>query len=406
MKVILFYILRIFFVKLELKGSPLIIEKRLIFRKTVLINRRDIVRVQTRRTLLLRLLHGKEVTIFTQNGKAVFYLSESEFPDFLPKSRNIGIKPRFPEILFGAFIDTRALAGIAVFAFTLRKIAKIFGGSYFDGIIRAIFTTAESLAKALEIAHIVFPKTAVFLAVFALLSWIFSFIRKILSLSRFEMSRKNGSVYVKSGLITLYENLLVPNTAAVISRKTLFSFVTKRAPIYFRDVMIFPCAGGKAREKILRSFFDIKIRSQTPAKSPLRAVFGHCALPMWSFFGFSAALLLLFITGNGSALITRTLLTAGIIISAYLFGLFFLFMKNAESSFSDDFLMISTRKGTALYSAFFPAGLASGTVFRQSVFQQLSGLCSVSVKLYEHKTCTARLIPFTSKLSLQLKILR
>ena len=393
MKIILFYILRKFFVKLEVEGNRIMLEKRLIIRKTVLINRADIVRTQTRRTLVLRFLRAKEVTLFTQNGKVVFYLAESETHDFLPKLGNYCLKPRFPEIVFGAFIDTRALAGIAVFAVTLRKIAKIFGGSYFDRIIRAIFTTAESLAKALEIAHIVLPGTAVFLAVFALVAWIFSFLRKIISLSRFEISSENGAVNVRSGLITIYENQLVLNTAAVVSRATLFSLITKLSPMYCRDVMIFPCANESVRGKILRSFFGVKPRAKHSAKSPSRALFGHCAVPMWLFFGFSAALIFLFLTGNGAALITRTLLTAGIFISAYLFLLFFLYMRNAKSAFSEDFVMISTRKSAALYTAFFPTNLISGAALSQSVFQQLSGLCTLKISLADRKTFSARLIP-------------
>ena len=396
MKIILFYILRKFFVKLEINGSMISLEKLLFIRKITLLNRADIVRVQTRRTLFLRILKAKEITLFTQHGNLTFYLSESEAPDFLPKRGNFCLKPRFPERVFGAFIDTRALTGIAVFALTLRKIAKIFGGTYFDGIIRAIFTTAESVTKALTIAHIVLPRTAVFLGIFALVAWLFAFFRKILALSGFELSPRNGSVYVKSGLITLYENRLVLNTAAVVSRTTLFSLITKRAPMYCRDVMIFPCASEKIRGKLLRSFFGIKTRSARPAKSPNRAVFGHCLLPMWLFIGFSAILALLFITGNGSALITRTVLTAGILISAYLFLLFFLYMRNAESAFSKDYVMISTRKSAALYTTFFPAHLISGAALSQTVFQQLSGLCTVKITLAEHKRCTARLIPESS----------
>lgn len=396
MKIILFYILRKFFVKLEIKGNLITLEKRLFIRKTTLLNRADIVRTQTRRTPFLRLLKAKEITLFTQNGKAEFYLSVNETPDFLPKRGKVCLKPRLPERIFGAFIDTRALAGIAVFAVTLRKIGVIFGGSYFDGIIRALFTTAESVTKALSIIHIVLPRTLVFLGIFALAAWLFAFFRKILALSRFELSSENGSVYVKSGLITLYENTLVQNTAAVVSRTTLFSLITKRAPMYCRGVMVFPCASEKARRKILRSFFGVRTRGTRSAKSPSRAVFGHCALPMWLFIGFSAMLALLFITGNGSALITRTVLTAGIVISAYLFLLFFLYMRNAESSFNEDYVMISTRKSAALYTAFFPTTLISGSALSQTVFQQLSGLCTVKISLAERKSCTARLIPESS----------
>ena len=396
MKIILFYILRKFFVKLEVKGNLIILEKRLFIRKITLLNTADIVRAQTRRTPILRILKAKEVTLFTQHGKIEFYLSESETPDFLPKRGNSCLKPRFPERIFGAFIDTRALTGIAVFALTLRKIGVIFGGSYFDGIIRALFTTAESVTKALSIAHIVLPRTAVFLGIFALVAWLFAFFRKILALSGFELSPRNGAVYVKSGLITLYENLLVLNTAAVVSRTTLFSLITKRSPMYCRGVMVFPCASGKVRGKILRSFFGIRTRSARSVKSPSRAVFGHCLLPMWLFIGFSAMLALLFVTGYGSALITRTVLTAGILISAYLFLLFFLYMRSAESAFSEDYLVISTRKSAALYTAFFPAHLISGAALSQTVFQQLSGLCTVKISLTEHRNCTARLIPESS----------
>lgn len=396
MKIILFYILRKFFVKLDVNRNSITLEKRIFIRKTTLLNRADIVRARTRRTLFMRLINAKEITLFTQRGKIVFYLSESETPDFLPKRGNVCLKPRFPERLFGAFIDTRALAGIAVFAVTLRKIGVIFGGSYFDGIIRAIFTTAESVTKALAIAHIVLPRTAVFLGIFAIVAWLFAFFRKILTLSHFELSSGNGSVYVKSGLITLYENQLVLNTAAVFSRTTMFSLITNRAPMYCRGVMVFPCASGKVRGKLLRSFFGIKLRSTRSAKSPSRAVFGQCLLPMWLFIGFSAMLALLFITGNSSALITRTVLTAGIVISAYLFLLFFLYMRSAESSFSEDFLMISTRKSAALYTAFFPTTLISEAVISQTVFQQLSGLCTLKINLTEPKSCTARLIPESS----------
>lgn len=396
MKIILFYILRKFFVKLKVNDSVIVLEKHIFIRKIVLLNRADIVRAQTRRTLFLRILKAKEITLFTQNGKITFFLAENETPDYLPKRRKICLKPRFFEVIFGAFIDTRALTGIAVFAFTLRKIAKIFGGSYFDGIIRAIFTTAESLAKALSIAHIVFPKTAVFLAVFALLSWIFAFFRKILSLSRFEVSSKNGEIFVKNGLITIYENSLVLNSTAVVSRTTFFSLITKRAPIYFRDVMIFPCSSKTTFRKILRSLFGVKMRLQSPVKSPLRAVFGHCALPMWLFIGFSAMLTLLFITGNGTALITRTLLTAGALISAYLFLLFFLYMRSAESAFTEEFVMISTRKSAALYTAIFPRTLIGGATLSQSTFQQMSDLCSLKISLPERKIFTARLIPKTA----------
>lgn len=396
MKIILFYILRKFFVNLEINRASIALETRFIIVKKSEILRRDIVRVQIRRTPVLRFLNAREITVFTQSAKIRFFLSEDESFDLMKIPAKTALKPRFFERLFGAFIDTRALAGILLFVFTLRKIGKIFGGNYLDSVLRAIFTTAESLSKALEIAHIVLPKTAVFLAVFALAAWLFSFIKKAVSLSRFELRADNSAVFVKSGLITLYEDLLVQNTAAVVARTTLFSLITKRSPLYYRGVLVFPCADKSACRRILRAFFKIRMPNAPAARSPRRAVFGHCAVPLWLFFGFSAALFALLLSGNGSALIIRTALTAGIIISAYLFLLFFLYMQRAVFSFSEEAFIISSRKSTALYTAFFPSSLVVGEVCRCSIFQRMSGLCNLKLLLIEKRHFTARLVPIKS----------
>lgn len=396
MKIILFYILRKFFVNLEISCASIVLETRFIIRKKSEILRRDVVRVQIRRTPVLRLLGAKEITVFTQGAKFMFFLSEKESFDLIKIPVKAALKPRFFERLFGAFIDTRALAGILLFVFTLRKIGKIFGGNYLDSVLRAIFTTAESLSKALEIAHIVLPRTAVFLAVFAIAAWLFSFIEKAVSLSRFELRADNSAVFVKSGLITLYENLLVRNTAAVVARTTLFSMITKRSPLYYRGVLVFPCADKSACRRILHTFFKIEMPRAPAVRSPRRAVFGHCAIPLWLFFGFSAALFALLLSGNGSALIIRTALTAGIIISAYLFLLFFLYMKRAAFSFSEETFVISSRKSTALYTAFFPSSLVVGEVRMYSIFQKMSGLCNLKLLLIEKRHFTARLVPIKS----------
>ncbi len=399
MKIILFYILRKFFVNLEIKRASIVLETRFIIRKRSEILRRDIVRVQIRRTPVLRLLGAEEITVFTQGAKFMFFLSENESLDLnklIKIPARTALKPRFFERLFGAFIDTRALAGILLFVFTLRKIGKIFGGNYLDSVIRAIFTTAESLSRALEIAHIVLPRTAVFLAVFALAAWLFSFIEKAVSLSRFELRADNSAIFVKSGLITLYENLLVRNTAAVVARTTLFSMITKRSPLYYRGVLVFPCADKSACRRILRAFFKIEMPRAPAVRSPRRAVFGHCAIPLWLFLGFSAALFALLLSGNGSALIIRTTLTAGIIISAYLFLLFFLYMERSVFSFSEDVCVISSRKSTALYTAFFPSSLVVGEVRMCGIFQRMSGLCSLKLLLIEKRRFTARLMPIKS----------
>ena len=183
MKFLLYYILRRFFVRLEVTRGKIVLTKGFFFKITAFIPRSSVVKIVIKRSPLLRFFRAKHVEIFTLNGKVEFYLGESEPVPFISRMPKVCIKPRFSEILFGAFIDARALAGIAFFAIVLRRIGKIFGSSYFDGIISALFSTAEKISDALLVVHVAVPKIAAFAAVFAVCAWIFTFIVKFLSLS-------------------------------------------------------------------------------------------------------------------------------------------------------------------------------------------------------------------------------
>jgi len=409
MKLIFFFILRRFFVKLRVESEFVVLEKTLFVTVKTVLYRDKIVRVQTRRTPIMRVLGAKEVTLFTQGGKMRFYLRGNEKCDLLPKRGKTVIKPRVREVIFGAFIDARALAGITFFAVTVNKIGKILGENYLDGVIRALFTTAESVTEALAIAHIVIPKAAVFIGITALTAWFLGFLRKLIALSGFEVSKTSGAVVVQSGFVTLYENVLVLNSAA-ISRETFISVLTARKTLYCRKVMVLPCADSRRCERFLRSYFGMSISHKPPIKSPNRAFFGHCAAPIWAFAIFSALLALLFISGNGSALLLRSVLAAGVLISAYLVALYALYMKRENHFFSTDFTAISCKKAAALYTAYIPCGLSPKTVnservfapcgyavssvLSQSAFQQLSGLCDLKITLPERSSFRARLVPF------------
>lgn len=408
MKLIFFFILRRFFVKLRVENEFIVLEKKLFVTVKTVLYRAKIVRVQTRRTPIMRVLGAKEVTLFTQGGKTRFYLRGNEKCDLLPKRGKSVIKPRFCEVLFGAFIDARALAGITFFAVAVNKIGKILGENYLDGVIRALFTTAENVTEALAIAHIVIPKAAVFIGITALSAWLIGFLRKLIALSRFEVGKTGGAVAVRSGIVTLYENELVLNSA-VISRETFISVLTARKTLYCRNVMILPCADSRRCERFLRSYFAMKPNGATPIKSPLRAFFGHCAVPMWALAIFSGLFLLLFVSGNGGALLLRSVFAAGVLISAYLVALYAMYMNRENHVFSPDFTAISCKKAAALYTAYIPRGLSPKTVnservfaprgyavssvLSQSAFQRLSGLCDLKITLPERSSFRARLVP-------------
>lgn len=406
MNLIFFCILRRFFVKLRVESEIIVLEKTLFITVKTVLRRDKIVRVQTRRTPIMRVLHAKEVTLFTERGETRFFLGENERSEILPKRGEKSIKPPFREVLFGAFIDARALAGITFFAVTLNKIGKILGETYLDGVIRALFTTAESVTEALAIAHIVLPRAAVFVGISALAAWFLGFLRKLLALFGFELSAGNGAVVVRSGFVTLYENALVRNSA-VISRETFVSMLTSRKTLYCRKVMIAPCLDSRRSERLLHSFFGMSISHKPTVKSPPRAFFGHCAVPIWSFAIFSALLALLFLSGNGSALLLRSILGAGVLISGYLVVLYAMYFKRESHIFSRNFTAISCKKAAALYTAFIPCeipfsrisqerlaaprGLPVSLTLSQSAFDRL--LCTLKVALPERSSFRARLVP-------------
>ena len=396
MKILFYYILRRFFVSLSADPEKITLTKGLILKRTSVLPRSSVVKIITRRSPLLRIFRAKEVTIFTLNGKIELFLGKNESAPFLPEVPKISVKPRFREILFAAFIDTRALAGIAFFAAVLRKIGKIFGSSYFDGIISAIFSTAEKISEALTVVHVTVPKIAAFTAVFAVCSWIFAFLVKLLRLSRFRLSRRGEYVLIKSGVLTLYETALVRNTAAVLTRKTFVCQLSGRAPVYYHDTMVYPAASEAISEHILKRFFGIIPESSALLKTPLRGILGHCTVPLW-IFGISSALLTaVYFSELNSAQLLKTALYCAIFASGYVSVCGMLLMSKAESTFGEFRVKISFRCGTAVFCACFPRGISRGELLSQNFFQKTSRLCDYRVFVVGRKSFRARQMPFRS----------
>ena len=65
MKIILYYLLRRFFVKLRFERGYIVLEKGLALRRRAVVPLKTITRTEIRRGLLLRLLYAKKITVET-----------------------------------------------------------------------------------------------------------------------------------------------------------------------------------------------------------------------------------------------------------------------------------------------------------------------------------------------------
>lgn len=390
MKLLFYYILRKIFVKLAFSENGFTLTKGLLFKRAAALPISSIVRITVRRTLVMRILRAKEVTVFTLGGKVVFYLSKNETLPIMPESRESVLKPSFFETSFGAFVDTRALGGIFVFAAALRRVSALFGGEYFDRVVTALTNTANDLEKALRFFHITIPKIAVTIGVFALGAWAFAFIRKRVRLARFRVyAEKSGArLIVTSGVFTLYEHALVLNSAA-LRVETLTSLVTRRAPIYLRGVMICPCV----RRDMLPKTLETLCRFEMPTnrvKSPGRAFFGHILAPLLWLGVFAAALFAAYRLDYSELL--KIALYSGIFVKLYTIILYLLYMRRSGVAVSGEFARITARRGLRLYTAVFPRSICERSTITQSIFQKRSGLCHGKLTLIAAGSFTARQI--------------
>lgn len=399
MNFLLYYILRKLFVTLRFSDDEISLEKGVLIKRASVMPLASVVKVTKRRTLIMRLFRAKEVTVSTLGGEIVFWLRENERLPFLPERRSCGIRPRFRDVMFGAFIDTRALAGLFIFTAVLRKFNAIFGSEYFDKLIAALTKTADELEKILGFFRVAVPRILVTLAVFALGAWTFAFIRKLLRLSNFRVSKNGDLLFVGSGILTLYEHALVLNSAAdadndraaVISCDTLTTLITRRAPLYFRKVMICPCVKRGALAKTLKVLCGVKL-PQDRLASPKRAFFGHIAAPL-AWLGAFAALIVLAYCSDRSVMLLKTVLFSGAIVELYTAVMYLLYMPRSGIAFGNGNAAVSARRGLRLYTAVFPDDIIKRRDVSQSLFQKRSELCNVKLAVTERRNFTVRRIP-------------
>ncbi len=391
MKFLLYYILRKLFVRLEFTENEIILEKGIFLRRKSVLPLKRIVRVCVERSILPRIFAAKKVTVYTLRGKITFYLHKSERLPFLPEIRSMPLMPRFSSVMFGAFADTRALGGIALLAAFLRKISKLFGGEYFDGIISAISDTAETLTNALSVLHIAVPKIAAVLAVFVLAAWALAFARKLLRLANFRAARHGDLLRVQSGIITLYDNTLVLNSAAAVTVSPLTAVLAKRAPIYLRGVMIFPSAPSSEAPKLIRTLCNIRVDGISEVRPPRSSFFGFCAVPFWWTVGTSAALVLVYLSESlRSAMLLKTVLYCVLIVSLYSIPVCFVYMKHSGISAGKSAVVVSSRHSLRLFTMAVPCGAIAEKTISQSIFQKRDGLCTCRLATAERTKLTAR----------------
>lgn len=390
MNFLLYYILRKLFVRLEFTENEIILEKGIILRRKSVLPLKSVVRVSVERSLLMRIFAAKKIIVFTVRSNITFYLRKSECLPFLPEIRSVPIKPRFSKLLFGAFADTRALGGIALFAAFLRRISSIFGSEYFDGIITAISDTAETLTNAFSALHIAVPKIAAVLAVFVLAAWSLAFARKLLRLANLRAARHGDLLRVQSGVITLYEHTLVLNSAAV-SVSPLSAMLLKRAPLYLRGVMIYPAVPSAKASKIIRALCGISVDNAPKIKPPRSSFLGFCAAPLWWTVGFSAALALVYLSESlRSAMLLKTALYCGLTASLYAVLVSLVCMSRSGLAVGERTVRLSMRRGLRLFAYSVPRGTVVEETLSQSIFQRRSGLCHIRMATVERTKLTAR----------------
>lgn len=351
----------------------------------------SVVRITVRRTLLLRIFGAKEISVFSLNGTLRFYLKSCDRLPFLPKPPKTLIKPRFREIAFGAFIDTRALGGVFVFTAVLRRISLVLGGEYVRELISVFTKTAAELEKALGFFKVAVPRAAVTLGVFALGAWVFAYIRKLLRLSAFRVSKSGGLLFVSSGVLTLYEQVLVPNSAAAVYCDTITCLAARRAPLYLRGVMLCPCVKRDKLEKTLKTLCGLSIPPNRLSPPP-RAFLGYTAAPL-AWAGAFGAFLFAACHGEHSAMLLKTVLYSGMVVSLYTAVLYLFYMYRSSVSADERFTSISARRGLRLYTAVFPNNTVTESAVSQSVFQRRRGLCNFTLSLIERRSFTARQVP-------------
>ena len=391
---------------MEIFPEKIVLKKGFFISRVHTLPLSSVVRVTIKRSPILRLFRVKQTEFFTKKGSFKLFLRRDEPLSFLPEDHypKHYIKPRFIETAFGAFIDVRALGGIALFALTIRRLGTVFGGMYLDRVLEALDTAAENVEQALSSLRVYIPKVAAAVGVFALAAWVFAYLRRLASLSRFcvgRIKKDSGSlIVVKSGLLTLYEHMLVPNSdAAIMICDSPVSLLAKHAPVYHRGVMVYPAADRSSAHKLVHILSGERLGKTEMISPPKSAWFSYCAVPFWWSIGFAIALVIVYVFGKDRpTALLKTALYCGIFICVYAVLVYLYYMRYSGVKSNDHIMRVSFRRSMRLYTAFIfsdktAANLLPNTVtITENIFQRRSGLCNFLLSTAEPRKIKARLL--------------
>lgn len=377
MDFILYYVFRRFFISLNVADGRISLRKGLVFRRCCDIPISAITMVSSKQTLLLRLLRGRKLTLYTLSGKVSFYLKGGERLQ-LPQRHFVGgARTSLGCTVLAALFSTKMLTGTIVFSTAIARVGSIFGSGYYDGIIAAIEQTAGSLSDVLSRLKITVPRFTATLAVFAAAAWIFAFILNLLRFSRFRIKLCRGGVLAAHGLITLYQQWTASdNLDAAEIRENAGTLLFRTAPVYCFGAMLVPPLGKKKRNVILKALLGAEISAGKNVKPTAKSIMGHIGTPLWWFIANAAVLTAYRITGSDPALLT--LLWGGLGLSLWYCLLYLIYMRRCIFLRGKNGMLLSARKGTAFCTLVIPRKPQRFCV-AENPFQRLSGLCDISV---------------------------
>lgn len=389
MEFLLYFVFRRLFQRLELTPEKIIVTHGLLLRRRFEIPLSSVTKIVIRRSVILRMLHGKRAEISTLCGSVFFYMKNTEHIPFFPDYDGASVKAGTFQCLAGAFTDTHALSGVVTFLLFLSRISSLFGDESYNKIMSRLIITAEEIKRLLSMLHIGVPRAAAFLGVFTAAAWLFVFVHKALGMLRFRVSCEKGFITVRRGIFTLYECRLVRNNlTAVLRCDTLTTLILKSAPLYACGEMLFPLANRRSADRIITKMCHIKLPEENLVKPPFSALFGHCAAPLGWLAVFAGGLLFI-----NSARLLSSLLWCGAAISLWFAAAYAVYMRKSFAAFSELSAVIAFRRGSRLYTAAVPAEKVKITDIGRNIFQRFSGMCDLSLSITGGSRFRLRNIP-------------
>ena len=202
-------------------------------------------------------------------------------------------------------------------------------------------------------------------------------------------------IVVRSGLFTLYEHILVQYNAAVTHINSPVSLLVKRAPVYLRDVMIYPCADRKDFVRLSHIILGgERIKAVKPVRTPMKAFLGYCAVPLcWSGV-FAALLTFIYVSEElrGAQLI-KTALYGGLFVSLYSAVICLFYIRHSGISFNKRLCVLGVKRSLRMYTAVFPKDTIEVGTISQSVFQRRSGLCNFKISTSQKQGFNLKQLP-------------